>query len=139
MRSLRKEDLFQQRLFSASKLPDDWRKTFEIEVARLEELQNGDKKTEKLVVYFKGVKSGLVINATIFDQIAEITGEDDASKWGGFRITLFRSETQFQGRMVPCIRCSEPDAPPKKPAKKSAPKKTGDDDDKPPFNDSIEF
>jgi hypothetical protein len=70
----------------------------------------------------------------LFDQIADVTGEDDSDNWKGRRVTLFRDVTEFQGKDTPCIRVRAPDAPLKKPSKKPAPK-----DDKPDFNDSIEF
>jgi hypothetical protein len=129
MRSLHKKDLFPDRFFKAANQPEGWRQTFEIETVRIEELQNGDKKTEKTVVYFKRVKTGLVIGPTVFDQIAAVTGEDDAANWADHRITLFRDKTPFGKDIVPCIRVDRPDAPPKKPAKKAAPKLSLDYDD----------
>jgi hypothetical protein len=57
-----------------------------------------------LVIYFEGKDKGLACNQTIFDQISFATGEDDTENWTGHRITLYPTETTFQGEMRPVIR-----------------------------------
>src|SRR6516225_9290698 len=131
---MRKNQAYPSKYYKAKEYPDDWTLIVEIEMARLEPFENGRDKTKKLVVYFRRQKSGLVCGPVLFDQIADVTGEDDSDNWPGHRVTLFRDITDFQGKDTPCIRVRAPDAPPKKPAKKPATK-----DDKPDFNDSIEF
>lgn len=131
---MRKNDAYPSKYLKAKDYADDWTLTVEIEMARLEPFDNGRGKNEKLVVYFRRQKSGLVCGPVLFDQIADVTGEDDSDNWPGHRMTLFRDVTEFQGKDTPCIRARRSDAPPKKPPKKSAPK-----DDKPPFDDSVEY
>jgi hypothetical protein len=130
---MRKNDAYPSKYFKAKDYVDDWTLTVEIEMARLEPFDNGGK-DEKLVVYFRRQKSGLVTGPVIFDQIVEVTGQEDSDDWKGHRVELFRDWTKFQGKDVECIRVRKPGEPPKKPSKKSAPK-----NDKPDFNDSVEF
>ena len=132
---MRKNEAYPSKYFKAKDYPDDWTLTAEIEMARLEPFEgNGRGKTEKLVVYLRKQKPGLVCGPVLFDQIADVTGQDDSDGWKGHRVTLYRDTTDFKGEDTPCIRVRAPDAPPKKPAKKPPPK-----DEKPPFNDRIEF
>ena len=132
---MRKTEAYPSRYFKAKDYPEDWTLTAEIEMARLEPFpDDGKGKREKLVVYFRRQQSGLVCGPVLFDQIADVTGEDNSDDWKGHRVTLFRDITDFRGEDTPCIRVRAPDAPPKKPAKKPAPK-----GNKPDFNDSIEF
>ncbi len=127
---MRKGEAYPSKYFKAKDYPEDWTLTVEIEMARLESFDNGRGKSEKLV---RKQRSGLVCGPVLFDQIADVTGEDDSDDWKGHRVTLFRSTTEFQGQDTPCIRVRAPESPPKKVAKKPAPKP---DDD---MNDSIEF
>ncbi len=133
---MRKSDAYPSRYFKAADYPDDWTLTAEVEMARMEEFENdrGKDKKEKLVVYFRKVKSGLVVGPTVWDQFIEVTGEEDCDNWKGHRVTLYRDTTPFAGKSVPCIRVRKPGAAPsKKPSKKAAP--PPDDD----MNDSLEF
>lgn len=57
-----------------------------------------------LVIYFENKDKGLACNQTIFDQIVWATGEDDTEEWPGCRITLYPTETTYQGEMRPVIR-----------------------------------
>lgn len=58
----------------------------------------------KPAVFFQNKDRGLVLNKTNFNTIAEATGIDDSDNWSGKQITIYPSETEFQGRMVDCIR-----------------------------------
>jgi hypothetical protein len=133
---MRKNEAYPSKYFKAKDLPNDWTLTVEVEMARMEKFENGRGKeeAEKLVVYFRKQKSGLVTGPVVWDQFIEVTGEEDSDDWKGHLVELYRSTTQFGGDMVPCIRVRKPDAPPKKPAKKSAPK-----EDKPDYDDSVGF
>jgi hypothetical protein len=131
---MRKNEAYPSKYFKAKDYPDDWTLTVEIEMARMENFENGKDSRERMVVYFRRVKSGLVVGPTVWDQIIEATGQEDSNDWKGHRITLYRDWTMFQGKSVECIRARKPDAPAKKPAKKSAPK-----DDKPDYDDSVGF
>ena len=57
-----------------------------------------------LLLHFEGMTKALVVNGTIYDQIAGATGQDDTDDWKGHRITLFPSTTEFQGKSMPVVR-----------------------------------
>ncbi len=63
----------------------------------------GNKNDHKPVVSFKDKSKGLVLNKTNSAILAETLG-DETSTWTGKEIELICSQTQFQGRLVPCIR-----------------------------------
>ena len=69
-------------------------------------LMEGDD-TAKPVLYFKGKKSGLVLNKTNGRTIAAAYGPD-SDMWVGKAIILYPTETDFGGKRVPCIRCKSP-------------------------------
>src|SRR5215472_16085736 len=130
---VKKTDAYPSRYFKAANFPDDWTLAVEIEVARMEEFENdrGKGKTEKLVVYFRRQKSGLVVGPTVWDQFIAVTDQEDSDHWKGHRVELYRDYTAFGGNTVPCIRVRKPEemAPPsKKPPKKAAPKPNYDDE-----------
>jgi hypothetical protein len=131
----RKQDVHQSKYFRAADYPEGWTLTAEVETARVEEFQNGSDKIEKLVVYLKKQKSGLVIGPTVWDQFAELTGTDEANDWKGHRVELYRDKTRFGGKVVPCIRVRKPDTP--APAKKSS--KKPPEGSKPDFNDEVSY
>jgi hypothetical protein len=133
---MRKNEAYPSKYFKAKEHPDDWTLTVEVEIAHMENFENGKDSRERLVVYFRRVKSGLVVGPTVWDQFIAATGEEDSDDWKGHRVELYRDWTQFQGKDVECIRVRKPpDEPAKKSKKKSAPK----EDDKPEFNDSVGF
>lgn len=70
-----------------------------IEYVEMEDI-GGD---HKPVIHFKGKERGLVLNKTNASTIAQMHGSD-TDGWAGKSITLFASQTDFQGRSVPCIR-----------------------------------
>jgi hypothetical protein len=127
---MKKQDAYPSRYFRASDFPDE-PLVLEIETARMEEFQNGSKTTEKMVTYFRKQKSGLVCGPVLWDQLIEVTGEEDTDNWRGHHVELFRDMTPFQGKLVACIRVRKPGTPAK--AKRSPPKSG-----KPEFNDSVD-
>jgi hypothetical protein len=139
----RKRDIYPTKYFTATDFPQT-PMVLEVETARLEKFENDGKSVEKLVVYFRGQKSGLVIGPTVWDQIADVVAadgvskfdSDDYTKWPGHWVELYRDKTPFGGKMVDCIRVRKPATPPpkKKLAKKSPPQ-SGDSD----LNDKISF
>jgi hypothetical protein len=66
------------------------------------EVQSFDEGT-KLVIYFEEQEKGFVSNLTNSRIISGLYG-DDTDRWIGERITLYPTETQYNGRMVDCIR-----------------------------------
>jgi hypothetical protein len=128
----RKQDVIQSKHYRATDYPDGWALTAEVEMSRLEKFQNGHDETEKLVVYFKKQKPGLVVGSVVWDQFAEVTGTDEANDWKGHRVELYRDRTEFKGKLVPCIRVRKPGTPPKKSSKRLPPA-SGD------LNDEISY
>lgn len=57
----------------------------------------------KGVVYFAEHPKGMILNRVNGNRIVAIYGED-TDGWIGGRVTLYPSETDFQGDTVPCIR-----------------------------------
>ena len=74
-----------------------------IERAKVEEV--GD--SHKLVAYFAGKEKGLALNKTNARMIAESYGRD-SDDWTGKDIIMYPTKTEFQGRMVDCIRVRIP-------------------------------
>ena len=89
---------------------DDIAVSQDVEIKRVafETVGAGQRQERKLVVHFVELEKGLVLNLINADTIAEITGSDDYESWGGHRITLFPTKTEFQGKRVPCLRITEP-------------------------------
>ena len=123
----RKRDIYPKKRFTAADFPET-PMVLQMEMARREEFKkdNGEP-VEKLVLYFKGEKSGLVVIPTVWDQIADIVAadgvskfdSDDYTKWKGHWLELYRDKTQFGGKMVDCIRVRKPGAIPLKKKKKT--------------------
>ena len=68
------------------------------------ECQMEDVGSDRLpVLYFAGKEKGLVLNKTNSNTIAGIYGPD-TDHWAGQSITMFATQTEFQGKAVPCIR-----------------------------------
>ena len=66
----------------------------------------GQDKVKKGVVEFEEYDRGLVLNKTNSRMIASIHGSD-TKDWKGKSLTLYRSETSFQNKVVPCVRVKE--------------------------------
>lgn len=66
----------------------------------------GDEKVTKGVVYFEEYKRGMVVNRTNLKRIIGHHG-NDTEAWVGKKITLYPSETDYQGKTVDCIRVRE--------------------------------
>ena len=129
---MRKNDAYPSKYFKAADFEGPL--TLTIEMARLEKFKDGRDDVEKLVVYFKKTKTGLVIGPIVWGMIADIIGTDETEKWPGHRLKLVREMTTFAGKPVPCIRPYAPDDMPAKKAKKPPPK-----NDKPDIDDEVQF
>ena len=81
---------------------------FKVLVDRVElEDVSGDGSEFKPVLYFSERKKGLVLNRTNSGVIAAVYGEE-TDAWSGRPVVLFPTQTQFQGRTVPCLRVRVP-------------------------------
>ena len=80
-------------------------------IARVAAEEMGQKKDRKLVVYLagsKGDEKGVVLNKTRLKPIVTAYGKE-TEDWVGQKITLFPSQTTFQGDIVDCIGIKVPD------------------------------
>lgn len=66
----------------------------------VEELQ------KKIVLTFQDVDKKMVLNKTNAVAIGDILGSTNTDTWIGQKIKLWKSKTQFQGKMVDCIAVS---------------------------------
>jgi hypothetical protein len=112
----RKHEVITSKYFRAADFPEGWTLTAEIELARLENVGQGNDAKQKLVVYFRRQKPGLVCGSVLWDQFIELTGEENSDNWPGHMAELFRTTTPFGREIMPCIRARKPGAP-KKPRK----------------------
>lgn len=72
-------------------------------ISGVEVREVGSDRVRKGVVLFKDFERGFVLNKTNSRTIAALFGSD-TKEWVGKRIALYRSETAFQGKTVPCVR-----------------------------------
>ena len=73
----------------------------QISHCNMEDIGSGE---HKPVLYFVGKDKGLVLNKTNANTIASVTGQTDTDMWVNASIILFPTQTDFQGKQVPCIR-----------------------------------
>ena len=57
---------------------------------------------KKPVAFFEGKEKGLVLNKTLLNVIAKVVDSKDTDNWIGKRITLYPTETEYRGDVVPC-------------------------------------
>ncbi len=91
-----------------------------VTINRVEVKTVGAEQVKKGVVFFAEFDRGMVINKTNSRTIAGLYGSN-TDDWIGEKITIYRSETSFQNRTVPCIRVKD-SVPAEQPV---APKKKG--------------
>ena len=84
----------------------------EIEEERLEDII--DPKTgravEKSVIAFVDTEQKLVLNATNWDLIVDVTGSSNSHDWPGHKIELYADRTRMAGKLVDCVRVRKPSA-----------------------------
>lgn len=98
---MKANDIFSSKYLNASDLRGR-DVTVTIDRVEVEKMPNSGEK--KPALYFRGKDKGLLVNKTNFNTIAEVLGADDTDDWEGKQITLYPTETDFQGKMVDCIR-----------------------------------
>jgi hypothetical protein len=96
----------QSRYFKAADLETEKK----LRIKSVTEEQVGERKEQKLVVWFTNDKHGLVLNKTNNRTIRGAFG-DDCSGWAEKIIVLFPTMDEFRGKMVPVLRVRIP--PPK--------------------------
>ncbi len=94
------------------KFPSKWLRAVDVPKPRLLTIKNiaeeevGD--DLKPVAYFHGEEKGLGLNITNCRSIEEIVGSDDVDAWKGKTIVLFKTQTDYQGKRVDCLRVRVP-------------------------------
>ena len=75
-----------------------------------EEVTTPGKGTEtRLVLYFDGIKKGLVLNQANADALAEITGTDDTEEWADTPVQLWVDpDVKYGGKRTGGIRIRKP-------------------------------
>jgi hypothetical protein len=76
-----------------------------------EEVTTPGKGTEtRLVLYFDGLKKGLVLNMTNFQKLEELTGTDDCEKWVDVPVQLYVDpDVTYGGKKTGGIRIRKPE------------------------------
>ena len=80
--------------------------TLTIDEVREEEVTApGNKPKRKLVLYFKGMDKGLVLNQANGDALFEMTGHEDPEKWVGQGVEVYHDpNVTYAGKRVGGIR-----------------------------------
>lgn len=95
-------DAFPSKYLKASDFPEEGDQEVTIERIALEEI--GRDRQTKPVIYFEEFQAGLVCNVTNARVIARVLESQEFDDWIGRKITLYRTETDFQGDIVDAIR-----------------------------------
>ena len=79
-----------------------------------EEVTTPGKGTEtRLVLYFDGLKKGLVLNQANADALEEITGTDDTDEWADTPVQLWvNPDVTYGGKRIGGIRIRKPSSGP---------------------------
>jgi hypothetical protein len=64
----------------------------------------GRSREMKGVVYFTGKVKGLILNKTNAKSIMALTGSAVTEEWVGKAIRLYTAETEYDGKLSPCVR-----------------------------------
>ena len=92
---------FPSKYIKAAEVPEEG-VTLRIASVDIEDVDG--KGSRKPVVYFRKAKKGLVLNVTNSKKIASILGTAETDDWADRDITLYRSETEYAGETVDCVR-----------------------------------
>jgi hypothetical protein len=127
-------DAFPSKWLSAADLGG---RNLRVSIDRIEMETVAPGEPQKMVVYFRGGKKGLVLNKTNAQTIAHEYG-DDTDDWTGCEVILFDVMTEYQGKQVQAIRVRRPAAKDNVPARNGPPQRqpeppTPMDDDAIPF------
>jgi hypothetical protein len=100
---MRLPDVFKSRLLTAMDIPPEGI-DLTVTGGTIETLGRGPEAKRKPLITFSEVDKVLALNLTNGRAIAAVLGDDDMEAWIGRRITLVRTEVEFDGRLVPAIR-----------------------------------
>ncbi len=94
------DELFPSNYLKAADLGN---KTFKVKIDKVVFEEIGQDKEKKPIIYFVGVRKGLVLNKTNGTAVAEMHGQA-TENWTGKEVELFSRLVPFQGKDVPAIR-----------------------------------
>lgn len=75
------------------------------------EAEVGQTRQVKLILTFKNIKKGLVLNKTNGQKLMKLFG-NESDNWVGKHVALVTDVTEFDGKPVACVRVQEYIAPP---------------------------
>lgn len=98
-------DAFPSNYLKAEDFADGEEKELVIAKLTIEEMTARDQSKEnKPVLHFKDFGKQIVVNATNWKRIAQVTGQDDSDNWVGKKVTLYTEIVDAFGEMKPAIR-----------------------------------
>ena len=78
-------------------------------VDRVEDLEVEEGKKPKPVLFLRDLERGIVLNATRYDAMADITGSRNTDDWTpGTRVEVFKGNTKFAGKPTDCVELRAP-------------------------------
>src|SRR6266496_3969224 len=98
---MKADDIFQSRYLKASDLQG---RDVTVIIDRVDLVRMPQGGQTKPALYFRGKEKALILNKTNFNTIVSVTGIDDTENWPGRQITIYPTETEFQGNITDCIR-----------------------------------
>jgi hypothetical protein len=96
-----KEDRFPSKFLNAQNMPTEVMVLTIDGEAENVDYPGGDSGT---AISFKEIDKQFGVNVTCWDAIAQIAGIEDDAEWDGTVVELFKTKTDFKGKMVDCIR-----------------------------------
>ena len=97
---MKRTDAFKSDYFKSAHVADG---PITVTIANCELTQLPGDDDEKPVLSFSDHDMKLILNATNWDAISDLYG-DDSDGWKGKKIILYQDTTRFQGKTVDCIR-----------------------------------
>ena len=99
---------FPSKYVRAADLPDGKFITVTIDRVETDNVAgNGEPEECKPILFFAGKEKGLVLNKTNANTIAGAYGQE-TDDWLGKPVLIYATETQYGGKMVPCVRVKIP-------------------------------
>lgn len=102
---------FPSNYLKAADIPEDTPVTVRMDRVEMDDVGAKGKKEMKPVLFFIGKEKGLVLNKTNTNTISAAYG-DDSENWHGKPIQIYRTETEYAGERVECLRLRVPKAAP---------------------------
>jgi len=100
-------DAFPSRYLKASDLPHPV--TVHIDQVKMEDVDgSGHPDNFKPCLYFRDKSKGMVLNKTNAFLLKSVLG-NETEEWYGQTVSIYVDQTQYQGRMVPCLRLRIPE------------------------------